>query len=448
MIRRRCLVLFSLATCLPAAHASDLMDVFHQAVLHDPTLATADATRLAIAEGVPQARAALLPNLSAELDTQQVRGGSGSSVSGSGQVIDNSSGAVTRERDLTGEVTQNILNLADIAALKAAQSSRDAQEQTYRAALQNLYIRVAKAYIQVLIDQDNLEIYKAYEDGYKAEYDISKARNSSGLVADSDVAQSQSYYLYIKSIRIQTEDSLKDDLHAIEEITGAPVVVTKKMRDNIPTDMPVPADPKAWVDLAMSNNPTVMADQYTVDAAEHTVQQQRAGHLPTISASVAYGKAATWTLAQRGGSGAYGPASTTIGITVSVPIFSGGLTQSQVRQALDVRDEDLGNLEADKRSAQRNVYNYYNQVVDGVEALKAAGQAVQVADKSVATMRAGYEMGNQTMTSVVNAIEIQAEAKTQYISLRDNFVLNQLLLKQAAGSIDVHDLEYVNRLLE
>src|SRR5579871_5796746 len=128
VIRRRCLVLFSLAACLPAAHASDLMDVFHQAVLHDPTLATADATRLAIAEGVPQARAALLPNLSAELDTQQVRGGSGSSVSGSGQVIDNSSGAVTRERDLTGEVTQNILNLADIAALKAAQSSRDAQE--------------------------------------------------------------------------------------------------------------------------------------------------------------------------------------------------------------------------------------------------------------------------------------------------------------------------------
>jgi outer membrane protein len=129
-------------------------------------------------------------------------------------------------------------------------------------------------------------------------------------------------------------------------------------------------------------------------------------------------------------------------------LFSGGLTQSQVRQALHQRDEDQGLLETQRRQAARDVRNYYNLVVDGIERVRSARDSVSAAQKSVTSMRAGYEIGTQSLTNVVVAIETLANVQTEYSYVRHQFILDKLLLRQAAGSIDVHDLEDVNRLLQ
>ncbi|OOG66147.1 type I secretion protein TolC [Rhodanobacter sp. B04] len=428
-------------------HGEDLMDAYRQAIANDPVLSTADSARLVVAEGVPQARSALLPQLSVGLGLEQIRGGNGSVTSSGGNIVSTGSSGYTRERDLSTTLSQPIINLSAIANLKAARASRDSGDETYRAALQNLYVRVCNAYFNVLVAQDTLDVYRSYEDAYKQEFNQSSVRMKNGLATASDVSQSEAYYLYIKSQRISAQVNLKDAQRGLEQITGKPTETLKKLREDLPMQAPAPADAKAWVDAAMESNPVILAARYAVTADEHRVSAARAGHLPTLNASVQYGKFGSWSRAVPGAA-AYGPGVTTVGLTLSVPIFSGGLTQSQVRQAIAQRDEDQGVLETQRRQAARNADNYYNLVVDGIEQVDAARTSVDAARKSLASMRAGYEIGTQSLTNVVFAIEQLANVQSEYIVVRHQFILNKLLLKQAAGSIGVDDLEDVNRLLQ
>jgi outer membrane protein len=431
-------------------HGEDLMETFQQAIANDPVLANSDATRLAVAEGVPQARSALLPQVSGSLSLNQSHGGpsgGGTTIDPNGNIVTTGGGAASRDRNLSGELSQSIFNLSNIANLRAAHSIDDAQEQTYQAALQNLYVRVATAYFNVLNAEDQLEINKAYEDGYKQEFDQTSARLKNGLAMSADVNQSQAFYQLIKSERIASEDQLKDARQALEQITGKPCGTLKRLRDDLPMSLPTPNDPKAWADVAQETNPTILAARYAVRADEHKVSAARAGHLPTLSAGVTYSKDGTWQ-DQQPGTGAYQRGTTIVGLTLNIPVFSGGLTQSQVRQAIHQRDADADTLESQRRQAIRDTYNYFNQVVDGVEALGAAHDSVTAAEKALTSLKAGYEIGTQQLYAVVQAIEILAESRSTYAQQRYQFVLNKLLLKQAAGTIDVHDLEDVNGLLQ
>ncbi|MEO8809037.1 MAG: TolC family outer membrane protein [Rhodanobacter sp.] len=440
-------LLLGLALLPMAGHAQDLIDAYRQAVANDPVLSSASAARRVTAENVPQARSALLPQLSVGLGLEQFHGGNGDITSTNGNVVTTGAAGHTRERDLSGTLSQPLIDLASIARLRAAHASNDAGDEIYRAAMQRLCVRVADAYFNVLVAEDELDVFHSYEDAYKQEFEQSSVRFKNSLAPASDVSQSQAYYLYIKSQRIGAEAQLKDAKHALEQITGQPAGTLKKLREDLPLQAPQPADSKAWVDAAMHSNPVVLAARYTVTADTHRVSAARALHLPTLDARLQYGKFGIWPSATPGAA-AYGPGATTVGLMLTVPIFSGGLTHSQVRQALAQRDEDEGVLESQRRQAARDADNYYNLVVDGIEQVQVARTSVDAARKAVASMRAVYEIGTQNLTNVVVAIATLANVQNEYTTVRHQFVLNKLLLKQAAGAIDVHDLEDVNRLLE
>ncbi|MEW9624306.1 TolC family outer membrane protein [Rhodanobacter geophilus] len=441
-------VLLLLAVAPFPGHGEDLMDAYRQAVANDPVLATADAQRLLVAEGVPIARSALLPQLSAGLELDQIHsGGSTQTTDSNGNIVDTGGGGHVRDRNLTGNLSQPILDLSAIANLRAAHAADDAQEQTYRAALQNLYVRVASAYFGVLQAQDVLDIDRSYEESYKTEFEQTSARFKNGLSMEADVNQTKALYLYYKGVRISAEDSLKDARHALQQITGKPAGELKKLRDDLPMQAPQPNDEQAWVDAALKTNPTVLAARYAVSSDEHKVAAARAAHLPTLTAGAGYNKFGQWSNTMPG-TAAYGPATTTVGLTLNIPLFSGGLTHAQVKQALYQRDADLGTLESQRRQAARDAANYFNLVKDGIEQVDSARESVAAAQKSLASMRAGYTIGTQSMTNVVFAIEYVANSQFQYAAARYQFVLDKLLLKQAAGTIDMHDLEAVNGLLQ
>lgn len=440
-------VMLLLAAAPFAGQCEDLMDAYRQAVANDPVLATADAQRLMVAEGVPVARAALLPQLSAGLQMDQIHGGGSQTTNSNGNIVETGGNGHTRDRDLTGNLSQSILDLSSIANLRAAGAASDSQEQTYQAALQNLYVRVATAYFNVLQAQDMVDIQRSFEDGYKLEYDLASTRLKNGLSMEADVNQTKAYYLLEKAQRISAEDNLKDARRALEQITGKPTGELKKLRDDLPIQSPQPDSEQAWVDAALKTNPTVLAARYTVTSDEHKVSAARAGHLPTLTAGVGYNKFGQWSNTTPG-TAAYGPASTTIGLTLNIPLFSGGLVHAQVKQALYQRDADLGTLESQRRQAARDAANYFNLVKDGIGQVASARESQDAAQKALASMRAGYSIGTQSMTNVVFAIEYLAQSQMEYATTRYQLVLNKLLLKQAAGSIDVHDVEAVNGLLQ
>jgi outer membrane protein len=446
------LALSMAAVSLPS-HGEDLLDAYRQARANDPVLAQADATRLAVHEGVPQARALLLPQISGSLSLQQQSGlSSGNNSSNSIGSSDSGTGSSdfghVRTRSIGAEVDQTILNLADIANLQAARSTSDSQQKTYDAAAQDLFIRVATAYFTVLSDEDQLTYAKANEEAYRVTYDQAEQQYKVGIAAVTNVYQAKSFYESAKATTITAENTLANDRQALTVITGQPCGDLKKLRPELPMDAPTPSDPQAWVDMSMKNNPTLQSAQLSVDAAEHSVNAARAGHLPTITASLSRAKTNAWLENGSYGAAGNGRWGNTIGVTLSVPIFTGGLTQSKVRQSIDERDEAQDSLELTRRQTVQNTLNYYNSVLSEISEVQSGKAAVDAGQKALDATKAGFQVGTQIMLDVLTAIQTLTQAQSQYSVARHTLVLDRLLLKQSAGTITYDDMQYANSLLQ
>jgi outer membrane protein len=435
-----------------AGHSEDLLDAYREARANDPVLSQAEATRLATGEGVAQARALMLPQLNGSYGLQQQSGGNRDST------ISNPDGSITgidvghtRTRSLSATLSQTVVDLSQWANLAAARSAARSQDATYDAAAQNLYVRVTTAYFGVLTSQDALIFAKASEDSFKQAYDQADQRFKVGLSAVTDVYQAKSEYELAKAQTVAAQNTLNDAKEALTQITGKPVGDLKKLREDLPLTPPNPADPDAWVQAALQSNASIHASQYNVQAAEHDIDAARAGHLPTINASVTRGKSTSWfeqaSAAQlrSNGNGQYG---TTVGLSVNVPIFSGGATQSRVRQSIYQRDEAQDSLESTRRQVVRDTLNFYRSVAAGISQVEANKASVDSGQKALEATRAGFDVGTQTMLNVLNAIQTLTQAESSYSQSRHQLVLDQLQLKQSAGSIDVKDVEMVNSMLQ
>ncbi|HUB89314.1 MAG TPA: TolC family outer membrane protein [Dyella sp.] len=440
----------SLAAVSLPSHGEDLLDAYRQARANDPVLAQADATRLAVREGIPQARALLLPQISAGMSLQQQSLSGNNSLNGTGVNSGITSGH-ERTRSISASVDQTILNLSDIASLQAAHSTYDAQEKTYEAAAQELFVRVASAYFTVLNDQEQVAYAKANEEAYRVTYDQAEQQYKVGIAAVTNVYQAKSYYEAAKATTVTYENTLANDRQALSVITGKPVGDLKKLRDDLPMTPPSPADPQAWVDSSLKNNPTLMSAQLSVDAAEHNINAARANHLPTITASLTRAKSTAWL--ENGSYNAFGSVGNgrygnTIGVTLSVPIFEGGATQAKVRQNIYQRDEAQDSLELTRRQTIQNTLNYYNSVLAGISEVESGKAAVDSAQKAVDATKAGFQVGTQIMLDVLNSIQQLTQAQSTYSTARHQLVLNRLLLKESAGTITYDDLQSVNSLLQ
>ncbi len=448
------LKLLTLALALAAvslpSHGEDLLDAYRDARANDPVLSQADANRLATGEGVPQARALLLPQVSAGLTLSQTNYGSSDSDTvydpNTGLPISGQTGH-SRTRSIDGTLSQTVFDFSKYANLKAAHSAANAQDATYQAALQDLLVRVTAAYFTVLNDEDQLTFAKANEDAYKRQYDQANEQYKVGLSAITNVYQAKAYYENAKTQTIAAQNTLDNDKEALRVITGTPIGDLKKLRDNLPMQPPVPSDPDAWVKEAMQNNPTLLAQKDNVQTAEHNITTARAGHLPTIMANVSYGKNTTW-YQNPVGYDPNRPASTTIGLTLNVPIFSGGLTQSRVRQSIYQRDAATDAMELQRRQIVQDTLNYYRSVLAGISQVESGKAAVESGEKALEATRAGFEVGTQTFTDVLLAIQALTQSESTYAQARHQFILDKLLLQQAAGTADLKDIESINALLQ
>jgi outer membrane protein len=421
-----------------AGRADDLMDVYTQARRADPVLAAADATRLAVREGVTQARAPLLPQWSAGVSLGQ------SSVAG----LPANDAAVAdrnRGRALLASLSQVLIDVAKLSQLRVAQAQADAQDAVYQSALQALAVRVASAYFNVLTAADAVANVQANEDAYRQQVEQADARYRNGLSAQVDLEQARAYHAAARASTIAARAALADAREALAEITGTPAGELKTLREDLPMAPPTPADPQAWVQTALAANPQLRAQQLGVAAAEQSIAAARAGHLPTLSANLGVGRSANWPIPA---SNTDGYTVTTVGLVLNVPLFAGGATQSLVRQALHQRDGAADALEAQRRAVARTVLDQYRRVVADIGQVEATKASVDAARKALASTRVGQQLGTQSMTDLLLAIQTLTSSQSAYSTVRHQYILDQLLLQQAAGAIGESDLAAVNTVLQ
>ncbi len=451
----RSLTLLPLAAALVAApmlaHGEDLLDAYHQALANDPVLARQVAQRNSTRENVPLNRAQLLPHLSAGLSLQQSNGGSGFGTSdipctdAAGNIVACPDYGYTRSRNASVQLTQTILDFSKYANLSAAHAQADSADAQYEAALQNLIVRVTTAYFDVLTAKDQVEFAKANVASLKRQYDQARQRYEVGLSAITDVQDAKAHYDSALADKIVAQNGLNDAREALTEITGQPVENLEELVEKLPMAPPTPNKLSIWVDQARLNNPNILAQKFSVEAADHSITAARDARLPTIDATVSYGKGATW---YQNGPYRSRPGSTTIGLQLSVPIFTGGATHARIKQSIYQRDAAQATLVQQRRQVVRNTRNYFRSVNSGISQVEAARQAVISAKSALDATQAGFLVGTQTITQVLLAQSTLLQSQQQYSQARHQFILNKLLLKQAAGNLEVSDLQKVNALLE
>jgi len=420
-----------LAACRPAS-ADDLLDVWRLARANDPVLAAADAQRAGTRDLADQARAALLPQASATASIGRQRDTGATQPASSAHVANTTLG-----------VSQVVFDAGLWSQLKAARATADAQDATLESARQALCLRVATAYFDALLAADLLASVQANEDAFGEQVAQSQQRYKAGLDAQVDVDQSRSYQALAHGSTMAAHQALVDALAAVAEITASTPATLKTLRDDLPLGPPQPADPRAWVASALRGNPALRAAGKAVDAADGAVDAARAGHLPTLTAGL--------NLVRPTGA-VYGDSSgrltNTALLTLNVPLFSGGATQARVSQAVHQRDGARDALETQRRAIERATKAAYGSVVTGIGQVQATRDAVAAAQASLAATRVGREVGNRSMTDVLNAIQTLAQAQAAYAQARHQFILGRLQLQQAAGTLTEADLANVNALLQ
>ncbi|MEP7041611.1 MAG: TolC family outer membrane protein [Dokdonella sp.] len=442
-----------------AVHADDLVQVYQEARASDPTLAGAEATKLATDENIDQARSALLPQISAALDFTRTRGGDDSpSV-----VQDPNTGAfrevggttvTSYQRSMGATLNQSILDISKWTALKSSRYTAQAGAATYDAAQQQLMINAATAYFGVLTALDALKFADANEKALGRQLEQAQQRFDVGLAAITDVNDAKAQHDQAVATVISDQNAVDTSRETVRQLTNKEPGEFKKLRENLPLDHPSPDDPKAWVDVALKQNPVLSAAALNVDAANANINTARAGHLPTINAQIGYSRSPNWgDIAVSGAPGFHNFSGdpkwgSSITVSLNVPIFTGGFTQSRVRQAIYQRDFSQDQFEFNRRQVEAATRNNYRSVIAGASEVEATKAAVISAQSSVEATQAGYEVGTRTIVDVLISQQTLLSAQSQYSSARHTFVLNGLLLKQAAGIIELKDLEGINALLE
>lgn len=427
---RRTLVL-ALALALPTvASAADLLQTYELARNGDPQLSIAESSRLSQKEGAVQARAALLPQLdgTASLSRGFVAG----------------QDPRTSNRNYSASLGQVLFNWSSIANLRSQNALSKAADYDLDAAGASLITRTAAAYFNVLVSIESLAAAQTNEDALQRQFDYAQKRLDVGLAPITDVHEARAQYDNARANTILVRNALDDAYRALTELTGQQVTNLKGLPDDFRPELPAGFDGQGWVDTALAQNPSLKASEYAVEAAKHGVSGARAGHYPTLSLGAEYGNGTRWDdlPGLSSGSETYG-----YGVTLRVPIFAGGATQSRVRQAIASRDIAEDQYEQTRRALVRNTSNAYQALVAGVSEVEARRLAVVSAQSAYDASQVGLEVGTRTVLDVLQNQRTLFQAQVEYASARYNYLQNLLNLKASAGTLNIADVQDVNRLL-
>jgi outer membrane protein len=435
------------------AHSASLLEIYQQALQSDPQIHEAEARRLAALEAKPQARSAYLPQLSA--------GGSYSMSDRSGPVgiFDPATGERRTvdagiETDVfSWDVTlrQSLFRWDQVVGLRQADKIVSRAEAVREAAQQDLIIRVAQRYFDVLAAEDRLTSIHADRTAIARQLEQAKQRFEVGLIAITDVQESQAAYDNAVANEIAAKRSLATAREFLREITGEYVSELSAPTENFPLITPEPSDEASWVEMALSQNLSLLASRIDEQLARDQIAFQRTGHYPTLDlvASTSEDQTDQTTTTTFGTtSDSLKNPRDSISLQLNVPIFAGGGTSSRVREAVYLHRAAREQLQRVTRETERQARDAYLGFVSERSRVKALNQAVASSRTALQATEAGFEVGTRTIVDVLNSQFTLYLAITNYYQSRYDYVLNALRLKQAAGNLAIQDLERIDQYLE
>ena len=452
LLRRPVVLALAIALLPAAASAEDLLQTYELARQGDPQLSAAESNRLAIREGSVQARAAMLPQIGGSASLSRNRTDSdGIQAFGTTLVPDDGSNDSTT-RQFGVRLDQMVFDLGNFTRLKSRNALSRSSDFQLESANDLLVTRTSAAYFTVLVALETLAAAEAAETALQKQFDFASKRLEVGLAPITDVHEARATYDSARANTILRRNEVEDAYQALAEITGQPVRDLQGLPEDFQPVLPASEGVDEWVQMAIDNNPALQAKAYQLQSAEADIQTARSGHWPTIYLGGNYGDtntdgSTTDNIEDITRNFESNSQSRSIGVTLNVPIFSGGATQSGVRQAIALRDVTQDELVQQRRALERNTRNAYQALVAGISEIEARRLALFSARSALDASQVGLEVGTRTVLDVLTNQQNLFTAQQALAQARYNYLQNLLLLQQAAGTLDIEDVQAVNRLL-
>ena len=431
------LIGLSLSGFSTLSQAENLMQVYQQARLSNPELRKSAADRDAAFEKINEARSPLLPQLGLGADYTYSNG------------YRDANGVNSNATSASLQLTQTLFDMSKWRALTLQEKSAGIQDVTYQTDQQTLILNTATAYFNVLNAIDVLSYTQAQKDAVYRQLDQTTQRFNVGLVAITDVQNARSQYDTVLANEVTARNNLDNAVEQLRQVTGNyyPELASLNV-DGFKTNKPQAVN--ALLKEAENRNLTLLQARLSQDLAREQIRLAQDGHLPTLDLTASTGVSDTSYSGSKTNTSQYDDSNmgqNKIGLSFSLPIYQGGMVNSQVKQAQYNFVGASEQLESAHRSVVQTVRSSFNNINASISSINAYKQAVVSAQSSLDAMEAGYSVGTRTIVDVLDATTTLYNAKQQLANARYTYLINQLNVKSALGTLNEQDLVALNNTL-
>ncbi|WP_419148367.1 outer membrane channel protein TolC [Pseudoalteromonas 'SMAR'] len=429
----------SLASSL--SHAEDLLQVYAIATANDPTVLKAKAQADAQKYAKDQALGVLLPQLGFRM------GYTDTNIEGAPQSQNDATGYTLGEADSDTfnrsiSLNQTIFDMSAWQNLSIAEKVALQASTQYEQQKQALIVRIAEGYFDVLSALDNLEFVQAEKRAIERQLEQTKQRYEVGLTAITDVHEARAQFDRAVANEIVAKNAVETARETLRTITGKYHSKLDKLDTEKFSTVKPSREATDFIEIAKNKNLDLQVAKSAVDIAKDQIDLAQAGHYPTLNLNATYSD----TLEDsQGRQHAPRGDSTQIGLTLDVPIYTGGRTVAATEQARANFVASSEDMEAAMRNMTRSVITSYNQVASDVATYRALEQAVVSAESALQATEAGFDVGTRTIVDVLVSTQNLYNAKRNLADIRYRYVLSSLRLKQATGTLTRADLEAINQ---
>lgn len=428
------------------ARAADLWDIYQLAVKNDPTFQQAEANYEAQTENKAIARSGYLPQITLNGSRSRTESnGDQIGIDSSGNIGLTNFNSTTYQTAWQIQLTQPIFNWAAWRSMDQADAQVAQAEANFQAARQDLILRTATAYFNVLNARDTLAADHASKEALGKQLEQAKEKYEVGMSAITDVQEAQAAYDQSVADELTAQQQVITDEEQLRAITGEAVGDLVEPVADMPLRNPDPATAQQWVDQALKQNPNLLAAQSAADAADANVGIQRSGNYPTLNAIAQH------TKTDNTGNNVFDLSHTKgnfLELQLSMPLFSGGGTWAKVTQAQRQYDAAMDNVKLVTRQTEQQARTAYLGVISGISQVQALRQSVKSNETSMDATETGMQVGTRTIVDVLTARQNLLKAQTSFANTRYNYLKSVLQLKQSAGILTEDDVKQMNSMLQ
>lgn len=422
------------------ASALDLVQSYRLAMEQDAKYQSSRAEAEASREALPQARAQLMPNISSNLSRNKNYTDRESLTLG--KTVNDSYDYISSNYVLS--VRQPIYRKYNFAQYRQAKFQVESAEATLDRSLQEMLVRLSGNYFEALMAQDQYALVMSQKEAYGAQLAAAKRAFDAGQGTRTDIDDAKARYDMTLAQEVEASQRMTYTLRQLETLVNQPV---DKLAPLDPLRMeltsPMPASVDEWIARGEEMNPELRSMRADIEGVRQEREKALAGHYPTVDLVAQRNK----SLSENNVSINTQYLTNQIGFQVNIPIFAGGYSSSQVRQATSNIEKYEQRYEARRREVALEIRKEFNGVAEGVAKVQALEQAERSADQAVFSNQKGFQAGQRTQVDILNAQQQRMNARRDLAQARYQYIMSRVRLQGLVSSLNEVEIEAINAWL-